>query len=275
MLFRFGVILTPKSSDVRVYVLGSRREMGEWDPRAAIQMRASQDPVLSTHEPCLWIGDVELAEPFKDSLWFKFVQRVRGSCILEGSGPSHDRCCSYDERNIVDGVYCHPIGHWIEETGHTDEMKHTANFYFSVSGQKAIHFSRVLPRVWLGSCPRQVEHVTIKMKHDLGITAVMNFQTECDVVNNSGGCRRNFGEAMTPETMMHLYKDCGLVYVWMPTPDMSTEAGVRAADPRGLSAPCAIVFFLQVGSGCFPRLCSCCTASWRTGTLSTSTVTLA
>lgn len=83
--------------------------------------------------------------------------------------------------------------------------------------------SRVLPRVWLGSCPRQVEHVTVKMRHELGITAVMNFQTEWDVVNNSSGCRRNEGEAMTPETMMHLYKDCGLAYVWIPTPDMSTE----------------------------------------------------
>ncbi len=82
---------------------------------------------------------------------------------------------------------------------------------------------RVLPRVWLGSCPRQVEHVTIKMRYELGVTAVMNFQTEWDVVNNSSGCRRNTGEAMTPETMMHLYKDCGLVYVWLPTPDMSTE----------------------------------------------------
>lgn len=82
---------------------------------------------------------------------------------------------------------------------------------------------RVLPRIWLGSCPRQVEHVTIKMKHELGITAVMNFQTEWDVVNNSYGCRRNPEEAMTPETMMHLYKDCGLVYVWIPTSDMSTE----------------------------------------------------
>lgn len=83
--------------------------------------------------------------------------------------------------------------------------------------------SRVLPRVWLGSCPRQVEHVMIKMKHELGITAVMNFQTELDVVNNSSGCRHNTGEAMSPEIMMALYKDCGLAYVWMPTPDMSTE----------------------------------------------------
>uniref|UniRef100_A0A3Q3XBA7 Uncharacterized protein n=1 Tax=Mola mola TaxID=94237 RepID=A0A3Q3XBA7_MOLML len=106
-------------------------------------------------------------------------------------------------------------------------MKHTTNFYFSVAGQKAMHFSRVLPRVWLGSCPRQVEHVTIKMKHELGITAVMNFQTEWDVVNNSRGCRRNADEAMAPEVMMDLYKDCGLAYVWLPTPDMSTEGRIR------------------------------------------------
>ncbi|KAM7395350.1 hypothetical protein PAMA_006893 [Pampus argenteus] len=86
---------------------------------------------------------------------------------------------------------------------------------------------RVLPRVWLGSCPRQVEHVTIKLKHELGITAVMNFQTEWDVVNNSHGCRRNPEKAMTPQTMIHFYNDCGLVYVWIPTPDMSTEGRIR------------------------------------------------
>lgn len=65
--------------------------------------------------------------------------------------------------------------------------------------------------------------MTVKMMHELGVTAVMNFQTEWDVVNNSSGCRRNSEEAMTPETMMHLYKDCSIVYVWIPTPDMSTE----------------------------------------------------
>ncbi|XP_057679145.1 laforin isoform X1 [Corythoichthys intestinalis] len=153
--------------------------------------------------------------------------RLCSSHFISGNGPHHDRTCCYDEQNVVDGVYCHPICHWIEETGHTDEMKHTTNFYFSVAGQNAMHFSRVLPRLWLGSCPRLLEHVTIKMKHDLGISAVMNFQTVGDVMNNSHGCRENFDEAMTPDTMMHLYNRCGLVYVWIPTPDMSTEGRIR------------------------------------------------
>ncbi|XP_053337962.1 laforin isoform X2 [Clarias gariepinus] len=106
-------------------------------------------------------------------------------------------------------------------------MRHTTNFYFSVAGQQAMHFSKILPQIWLGSCPRRVEHVTLKLKHELGVTAVMNFQTEWDVMTNSHGCRRDSNEHMTPETMMHLYRDCGLAYVWIPTPDMSTEGRVR------------------------------------------------
>ncbi|XP_041814302.1 laforin-like [Chelmon rostratus] len=82
MLFRFGVILTPESADVEVFVLGSRAEMGHWDPSGAVQMKASQK-LLSPHEPCLWSGDVQLAEPVKDTLWFKFVKRVRGAYIWE------------------------------------------------------------------------------------------------------------------------------------------------------------------------------------------------
>lgn len=73
---------------------------------------------------------------------FGYLPPVRLRFLSPGSGPSHDRCSIYDTRNIVDGVYCQPIGHWIEETGHTDEMKHTTNFYFHVAGQKAMHFSR-------------------------------------------------------------------------------------------------------------------------------------
>ncbi|KAM9156648.1 laforin isoform 2-T2 [Pangshura tecta] len=85
---------------------------------------------------------------------------------------------------------------------------------------------RILPNIWLGSCPRQVEHVTIKLKHELGVTAVMNFQTEWDVVQNSWGCNR-YPEPMSPEVLMKLYKEEGLAYVWMPTPDMSTEGRIQ------------------------------------------------
>uniref|UniRef100_A0A673YAA2 EPM2A glucan phosphatase, laforin n=1 Tax=Salmo trutta TaxID=8032 RepID=A0A673YAA2_SALTR len=46
----------------------------------------------------------------------------------------------------------------------------------------------VLPWVFLGSCPRQLEDVTLKLKEELGVTILMNFQ-EGDV-------------DMNPETMI-------------------------------------------------------------------------
>lgn len=54
----------------------------------------------------------------------------------------------------------------------------------------------------------------------------MNFQTEWDIVQNSWGCNR-YPEPMSPEILMKLYKEEGLAYVWMPTPDMSTEGNAQ------------------------------------------------
>ncbi|MBN3311095.1 EPM2A protein, partial [Amia calva] len=226
MLFRFGVILTPESTDVEVFVLGSRREMGEWDPDKAVAMKPTQ-AALSPSEPSFWTAEIPLLEPFAQPFRFKYARRRGGHFTWEGNGPHHDRCFEYDESNVVDGVYSHPAGHWIETTGYTNEMKHTTDFYFSVADHHSMHYSRILPKVWLGSCPRQLEHVTVKLKHELGVTAVMNFQTEWDVIQNSSGCKRKKAEVMSPETMMELYRDYGLVYVWIPTPDMSTEGRIR------------------------------------------------
>lgn len=164
--------------------------------------------------------------PDGSPFWYKFLRREGGQLLWEGNGPHHDRSCVYNQSNIVDGVYCLPIAHWIEVSGHTDEMKHTTDFYFNIAGHQAIHYSRILPNIWLGSCPRQLEHVTVKLKHELGVTAVMNFQTEWDIVQNSWGCNR-YPEPMSPEVLMRLYKEEGLAYVWMPTPDMSTEGRIQ------------------------------------------------
>lgn len=84
LLFRFGVVLTPESEDVEMLILGSRPEMGHWDPARAVPMTPSRK-VLSTCEPCLWTGEVLLAEPYTDKHWFKFVKRVGGNLIWEGT----------------------------------------------------------------------------------------------------------------------------------------------------------------------------------------------
>ncbi|KAJ8797290.1 hypothetical protein J1605_017518 [Eschrichtius robustus] len=82
--------------------------------------------------PCI------LPNPF----WFNWIPLVLLQQESGGNGPHHDRCCIYNENNLVDGVYCLPVGHWIEATGHTNEMKHTTDFYFNIAGHQAMHYSR-------------------------------------------------------------------------------------------------------------------------------------
>ncbi|NXJ44744.1 EPM2A protein, partial [Spizaetus tyrannus] len=230
MLFRFGVVLPARMTEGggSLLVAGSRPELGGWDPQRALPMQPARPTApLPAQEPALWLAEVALPdEDAASPFWYKFLRRQGGELLWEGNGPHHDRSCVYNQSNIVDGVYCLPIAHWIEVSGHTDEMKHTTDFYFNIAGHQAIHYSRILPNIWLGSCPRQLEHVTVKLKHELGVTAVMNFQTEWDIVQNSWGCNR-YPEPMSPEILMKLYKEEGLAYVWMPTPDMSTEGRIQ------------------------------------------------
>ncbi|XP_069867048.1 laforin isoform X3 [Dipodomys merriami] len=161
MRFRFGVVVPPAVAGAgpELLIVGSRAELGRWEPRGAVRMRpagtAAGAGALALPEPGLWLGEVELrpapeegapdgAEPGRvDTFWYKFLKREPGGELAwEGNGPHHDRCCIYNENNVVDGVYCLPIGHWIEATGHTNEMKHTTDFYFNIAGHHAMHYSR-------------------------------------------------------------------------------------------------------------------------------------
>ncbi|XP_059128723.1 laforin isoform X2 [Peromyscus eremicus] len=164
MLFRFGLVVPPAVAGARPELLlaGSRPELGRWEPRGAVRLRpagtAAGAAALALQEPGLWLAEVELAPDEGaaggpesgrddagrvDTFWYKFLQREPGGELRwEGNGPHHDRCCTYNENNLVDGVYCLPVGHWIEATGHTNEMKHTTDFYFNIAGHQAMHYSR-------------------------------------------------------------------------------------------------------------------------------------
>lgn len=83
MLFRFGVILTPESPDDKVLVVGSREELGHWDPNRALQMTSSRKSP-SAREPNLWTVDVQLAESNQEPLWFKFLRRAGDALTWEG-----------------------------------------------------------------------------------------------------------------------------------------------------------------------------------------------
>lgn len=103
MRFRFGVVVPPSAAGARpeLLVVGSRPELGRWEPRGAVRLRpagtAAGAGALALQEPGLWLGEVELApeeaardgaEPGRvDTFWYKFLKRQPGGELSwEGTG---------------------------------------------------------------------------------------------------------------------------------------------------------------------------------------------
>ncbi|KAB0366298.1 hypothetical protein FD754_010454 [Muntiacus muntjak] len=94
MRFRFGVVVSPAVAGAgpELLVVGSRPELGSWEPRGAVRLRpagtAAGAGALALQEPGLWLGEVELAaeeaaqdgaEPGRvDTFWYKFLKREPG-----------------------------------------------------------------------------------------------------------------------------------------------------------------------------------------------------
>nr|XP_045727706.1 laforin-like [Mirounga angustirostris] len=103
MRFRFGVVVPPAVAGAapELLVVGSRPELGRWEPRGAVRLRpagtAAGAGALALQEPGLWLGEVELApeealqdgaEPGRvDPFWYKFLKREPGGELSwEGTG---------------------------------------------------------------------------------------------------------------------------------------------------------------------------------------------
>ncbi len=68
-------------------------------------------------DPCLWIGDVRLSQPHTEKLWFKFIKRVDGNFIWEGTW----RCNGQAVRTTHTHTHTHT--HAVSN-GHSFCMKH-------------------------------------------------------------------------------------------------------------------------------------------------------
>lgn len=109
MRFRFGVVVSPAVAGAgpELLVVGSRPELGHWEPRGAVRLRpagtAAGAGALALQEPGLWLGEVELAaeeaaqdgeEPGRvDTFWYKFLKREPGGELSwEGTGAAVPPC---------------------------------------------------------------------------------------------------------------------------------------------------------------------------------------
>ena len=62
----------------------------------------------------------------------------------------------------------------------SSEFNHTTRFYNLVKAEGRIDYSRILPNLYVGSCPRQLKHIH-HLKEDLKVTAIFNMQTADDI----------------------------------------------------------------------------------------------
>ncbi|KAL8453094.1 hypothetical protein Emed_000964 [Eimeria media] len=147
--------------------------------------------------------------------------------MWEGFGPSNNRKFAFDPMDVVvdecasgklEVLYLCKIASFEDPRANdVGECGHTTRFYNTVKAEGRIHYSRILPNLYVGSCPRQLQHIR-HLKQDLKVTVVFNLQTADDL-------RANFPDPLastrSPEAVSLLYESAGIRYVWMPTEDMS------------------------------------------------------
>ncbi|KAL8428231.1 hypothetical protein Efla_005333 [Eimeria flavescens] len=169
--------------------------------------------------------------------------------VWEGYGPKSNRRFSFDPTDVVvdesesgklEVLYLCKIASFEDpRAGEVSEVGLTARFYNSVKAEGRIHYSRILPNLYVGSCPRQLQHIR-HLKQDLKVTVIFNLQTADDL-------RANFPDPLastrSPEAVSQLYESSGLRYVWMPTEDMS-DAGRKLA-----VAQCALLLDALLQNG--------------------------
>lgn len=221
-VFRFAVVTwAPKGSQVTI--AGSHPKLGSWSPEGGPKLECTVGDMRWDSEPDYWWANVEIPTSECTGVEYKFVFKAPGAGewtwdqgknlkIIETPQPG-ERVLLHVDR-FQDGT--------------ASEHDHTGRFYNSVRECNEMHCRRVTPQICLGSCPRKKNHIFTMMK-EMGITAVMNFQTEADCMKN-----RIDGIGMEEDALAirELYCQAGIEYVWMPTFDMST-AGRTAMLPHG------------------------------------------
>lgn len=169
--------------------------------------------------------------------------------VWEGSGPSSNRKFCFDPMDVVvdecesgnlEVLYLCKIARFEDpKAGGVNEQDHTTRFYNTVKAEGRMHYSRILPNLYVGSCPRQLKHIR-QLKQDLKASAVFNLQTAEDI---KGNFPDPISSTRTPEAVGQLYESAGLRYVWMPTEDMSDACRRLAV------AQCALVLDALIQNG--------------------------
>ncbi len=111
-----------------------------------------------------------------------------------------------------------------------NERIHTFNFYDEVVANQIMHYGCVNEKLYVGSCPRTLEHIENELGKELGITAVLSLQVQNDIEQN---CKAILGDDHVPaankeydlasvDILRKAYDQAGILFLWVPITDFSS-----------------------------------------------------
>lgn len=107
--------------------------------------------------------------------------------------------------------------------GGTSEFDWTGRYYQKIKRDSLIHFDRMFPRVYCGTCPRRLGHLNL-LRDKYGVGMILNLQTEADIRENW------IVDLETKRTACELSDVCestGLQFIHLPTNDMCSKSRSR------------------------------------------------
>eukprot|EP00929_Paragymnodinium_shiwhaense_P119565 TRINITY_DN91468_c0_g1_i1.p1 TRINITY_DN91468_c0_g1~~TRINITY_DN91468_c0_g1_i1.p1 ORF type:complete len:339 (+),score=67.40 TRINITY_DN91468_c0_g1_i1:89-1105(+) len=212
----------------RLAVVGSCSELGSWNVDTAQIMKCYLGSDRLQSEPDFHSVDVRIpADAIKGGkVEYKFIDLppagtdVNGNVRWEQLGGQQNRLLVAEDGADSDGVLLLPVEKFAEGNG--SEADHTGRFYQGVKERGEISVRRVTSQLLVGSCPRHISH--LDHLKSLGVTTVVNFQTEEDCKKN---CVPGIGMEEEPLAVAGEYEKRGMEYIWLPTYDMSTIGRVQ------------------------------------------------
>ncbi|CAJ1333330.1 unnamed protein product [Effrenium voratum] len=214
---RFSVV-SFAGPGVPLAVVGSCPSLGQWDPQKAVVMQPRHGDMRLQSEPDFHWADIFCPEVLAgEKVEYKFLEKHGHGVKWEELGANKNRCLDRGAfSDSTSPLVLLEVVRFADPNG--AESDHTARFYQGVKERGEISIRKVLNNLYVGSCPRQQTHIeTLNL---LGVTCVVNFQTEEDCKRN---CVAGIGMEEDPLAVSRIYESKGMQYIWMPTFDMSTD----------------------------------------------------
>jgi len=253
-----------------VVVCGSSPSLGNWDCHQAPRLKAapagsfnavstengreflpkSMDPFAFRYA-CVPFNSLQPVS-YKYVLMSASSVHTNASAQWEGSGPEHNRELDFSKIQPITREdaekFAHlknldvpdndlpfgfiPVVHWNDLQERSSESYHSSVFAAKVLQSKSFYATQVTDQLWVGSCPRRIEHVSGALRQ-IGVTVVLNLQELADIKKHCPIETTN-DENNASLLLEQIYQASDIQMVFLPTRDMSPSPKRHSMVPSAL-----------------------------------------